>query len=149
MSCEIFVKKIFFDELFFFSTGDLPVKIWCKKVNLCIVKTCSIFHNFIHRRHPRFSTGRACKLLKISDLLKHFLLDLCFLARMMAYIVRLLTGGLTGTGRWNGCGDTSFDGKDSGMDLPVDARSRSRKACWKDLRIFRVTRIKTGNAQRH
>jgi hypothetical protein len=47
----------------------------------------------------------------------------------MAYIVRLLTGILTGTGRWNGCGDAPFDGKNSGMILPVDARNRSRKAC--------------------
>jgi len=29
----------------------------------------------------------------------------------------LLTGILTGTGRWNGCGDTPFEDRRSGMPL--------------------------------
>ena len=43
---------------------------------------------------------------------------------MMAYIVRLLTGGLTDTERWNGCGDASFIGRRSGK--PLSKRSEPK-----------------------
>ena len=43
---------------------------------------------------------------------------------MMAYIVRLLTGGLTDTGRWNGYGDVSFDDSRSGK--PLSRRPESK-----------------------
>ena len=43
---------------------------------------------------------------------------------MMAYIVRLLTGGLTGTERWNGCGDASFFDRRSGK--PLSRRSKPK-----------------------
>jgi len=63
-------------------------------------------------------------LLKIDDLLKYFLLDFEFIARMIAYIVRLLTGGLTDTERWNGCGDASFIDRRSGK--PLSKRSEPK-----------------------
>jgi hypothetical protein len=62
--------------------------------------------------------------------LKCFLLDLKIIRCKIASQSRLLTGILTDTKRWNGCGDASFDSNRSGKSvactLGVEAERLSR-----------------------
>jgi hypothetical protein len=60
---------------------------------------------------------------------------------------RLLTGILTGTGRWNGGGDTPFEGRRSGRPLPVTPGAEAERLAMVSRKADRVVRIKTSNAR--
>ena len=61
----------------------------------------------------------------------------------MAYIVRLLTGGLTDTERWNGCGDASFVDRRSGKPLSKRSEPKPKGLLGFAFGQDRVGRIKT------
>jgi hypothetical protein len=50
----------------------------------------------------------------------------------------LLTGVLTGTWRWNECGDASFESRRSGMPLLKNARVEAERLAGRVERLFQL-----------
>jgi len=104
-------------------------------------------HNISTIFPTEFSTDLAQTPVNTGRNLKYFLLDSPIIGCNMATQSRLLTGTLTGTGRWDRRGDASSVGQKERKAAVQNVRSRSRKACLGLAATQdRVIRIKTDDA---